>query len=528
MTEQDYSEENLDEFMLRASKVISQENHEEKSLIINSLKEHLFSIFQDKQEMENFYKTLNSIIFSQEELAPEKLINSQPFNLYPIIYSFNPKSSYYYIDYFLTSLQICCSSENNSNEFPFLSNIFAEVIKALFADESSNKLLIKKNMILEFNKKNKLYEKILNFCINNIKTNEKIKQSFGCLLLTEFVEKCPLIKEEKNFENIFKLISEYLDDHWFECKLDLLNCTLSLIFTLGKKFKIYSNICLFKILDFFTDEDWMKRKLAVNIVYTLIFYCKEEILKLKDNIIEFLNVLKDDPVDKVRELCIQTLNFIDECDPDNDKDNNDNLENIEDNINNNNELNDKKKEENINNKIINNENKIKKKKILNNKKDIKDKNDKKYKKDNKEKKMIDLDKKEFDNNNTIKNSTGSTKDKKEKDIIIKENITNNKIIKENIKENEDNIEHENINNYNENNKLIEIKIKNKRLNEKYGNSLNNILSQMKQIQETQNKLNSLLENVRCTIDNNYSNLNERLKILENQYEKKNHEFKTIY
>ena len=142
--------------------------------------------------------------------------------------------------------------------------------------------------------------------------------------------------------------------------------------------------------------------------------------------------------------------------------------------------------------------------------------------------MIDLDKKEYDNNNTIKNSTGSTKDKKEKDIIIKENITNNKIIKENIKENEDNIEHENINNYNENNKLIEIKIKNKRLNEKYGNSLNNILSQMKQIQETQNKLNSLLENVRCTIDNNYSNLNERLKILENQYEKKNHEFKTIY
>ena len=63
MTEQDYSEENLDEFMLRASKVISQENHEEKSLIINSLKEHLFSIFQDKREIANFYKTLNSIIF---------------------------------------------------------------------------------------------------------------------------------------------------------------------------------------------------------------------------------------------------------------------------------------------------------------------------------------------------------------------------------------------------------------------------------------------------------------------------------
>ena len=35
MTEQDYSEENLDEFMLRASKVLSEENHPDTSLIID-------------------------------------------------------------------------------------------------------------------------------------------------------------------------------------------------------------------------------------------------------------------------------------------------------------------------------------------------------------------------------------------------------------------------------------------------------------------------------------------------------------
>ena len=38
---------------------------------------------------------------------------------------------------------------------------------------------------------------------------------------------------------------------------------------------------------------------------------------------------------------------------------------------------------------------------------------------------------------------------------------------------------------------------------------------MKKIQETQNTLNNYLENVRITIDQNYSNLDARLKILEN-------------
>ena len=45
MTEQDYSEENLDEFMLKASKILCEENHPDTSLIIDSLKEHLSSIF---------------------------------------------------------------------------------------------------------------------------------------------------------------------------------------------------------------------------------------------------------------------------------------------------------------------------------------------------------------------------------------------------------------------------------------------------------------------------------------------------
>ena len=63
---------------------------------------------------------------------------------------------------------------------------------------------------------------------------------------------------------------------------------------------------------------------------------------------------------------------------------------------------------------------------------------------------------------------------------------------------------------------IEINIKNKDLNEKYGKSLNEILAQMKIIQETQNFLNNSLEQIRYKIDKNYSNLNSRLKLIEKE------------
>ena len=52
----------------------------------------------------------------------------------------------------------------------------------------------------------------------------------------------------------------------------LLNCLICLI--LGSKNLVsqFANVTLYKILDFLTDNDWLKRKLILNIIYTLIFY----------------------------------------------------------------------------------------------------------------------------------------------------------------------------------------------------------------------------------------------------------------
>ena len=479
MSDSEYDEENLDDFMVKASSVLSQENHPDKETMFESLKHHLATIFSDQSEMENFFKTLNSVIYlSKSKKSSQKIANKQPFKLYPLIFSFNPKSSFFYVDYYLTTLQLT-ASEDNRQDFPYLSQIFGEVINAFFSDAKENKNLIKKNNVLEENKKSKLYEKLLNFCNNNIKTNKKTEQSFGCLMLTEFLEKCPLAKEEKNLENLFKIISEYLDDRWFECKLDLLNCTISLIFTGEKNFKPYASKCLLKILDYLMDEEWMKRKLAVNIVYTLLFYCKEEVLSMKDNIIDFLNTLQNDPVKEVREGCLQTLNYIKDLDPEPEED----IINFDDdNLNNN----------KSNNRSYNGTNRG----------DYTKKNNKSSKSSSS---RVGMNKKGGKNNISLKL-------KKEKEILEKlekeynekrDNFYNkgNKSLSKEYKEDKEN------NEKNENNE---------KLNEQFGLTIYNISQQLKKIQEEQNELNNMFEEVKQTIDNNYTSLNERLKVLENK------------
>ena len=308
MSDEEYEDQNLDDFLLNAAQVLSHKNDKDAKNVREALTQHLNSNFKDEDEMANFFNTLNSVIFPDKDSdnGSSKKFSKEAFALYPIVFATSPRLSVKYIDYFLFSLQECISEENRNN-FSFLSTVFDSVLNCFFIVNDSRSLTIKK--------KEMLYEKLLNFCSENIETNKRAQQSFGCLMLTELIEKCPLVKDEKKLDELFKKFSNYLEDRWFECKLDLLNCIISLIFTAEEKFRPYANVCLFRILDYLTDNDWMKRKLAINIVYTLVVYCKDEIMAVKENIIEFLNILKDDPVKEVREVCLQTLKFIEQADP---------------------------------------------------------------------------------------------------------------------------------------------------------------------------------------------------------------------
>lgn len=427
MSEDSYEEENLDDFMINAADILSQKSIKEKKDIIESLKQHLSSIYENKPEMDNFFKTLNSVIFSEDL----KLKNKQAFILYPIVFSLNPKSSVNFFYFFLDSLQVSITEENK-NIFTFLSEIFSDVVQTFFNEKKKN--IINKSYLIDKKDKNILFEKIMEFCEENIKTNKKLEQSFGCLILTDFIEKCPLVKEPKYLDVIFKKINEYLEDRWFECKLDLLNCTISLVFSAQNKFKPYANTCLFRVMDYLTDTDWMMRKLAINIVYTLVFYCKEEILAVKENIIEFLTALKEDENEEIKEVCKQILDFI---------------------------LNDSNND--INNERKNNEDNPEIKNI---------------KKDNKNKSM----KKQRDENAQEKT----------------QNIKDNDINKADINKN--------------NNDIQELDTK-----------INMIIEEIKKIKDEQEKFKIKLENLIQKEENNYYNLNERFKIIEqkNKFKKRN-------
>ena len=106
---------------------------------------------------------------------------------------------------------------------------------------------------------------------------------------------------------IWDNINNFIDKKNFNAKTELLNCLISLILGTENLFCPYANVTLYKVLDFLTDNDWLKRKLALNVIYTLIFYCKDEILPLKEHIINFLKVLKTDKVKEVREVCLLIL-----------------------------------------------------------------------------------------------------------------------------------------------------------------------------------------------------------------------------
>ena len=431
MSEDSYEEENLDDFMLKAADILSQKSNKEKKDIIESLKQHLSSIYENKPEMDNFFKTLNSVIFSEDL----KLKNKQAFILYPIIFSLNPKSSVNFFYFFLDSLQVSITEENK-NDFTFLSEIFSDVVQTFFSEKKKN--AINKSYLIDKNDKNILFEKIMEFCEENIKTNKKLEQSFGCLILTDFIEKCPLVKEQKYLDIIFKKINEYLEDRWFECKLDLLNCTISLVFSAQNKFKPYANTCLFRVMDYLTDTDWMMRKLAINIVYTLVFYCKDEILAVKENIIEFLTALKEDENEEIKEVCKQILDFI---------------------------LNDSNNDANND---LNNE------------------------------------RKNIEDNPKIKNIKSNNKNKS----IKKQRDENIQVKDENIKDNDINKDDINKNN----NDIQELDTK-----------INMIIEEIKKIKDEQEKFKIKLENLIQKEENNYYNLNERFKIIEqkNKFEKRN-------
>ena len=204
-----------------------------------------------------------------------------------------------------------------------------------------------------------------------------------------------------------------------------------------------------------------------------------------------MTVLKNDPVDEVREVCLQTLNYIEEVDPNKDKDK-DKDENLE------------IKSLNLSKKAKNNANKS----------------------SNKTYDTIDKGENSFKENTARSNKTPTrivpkkrnetnlmAKLKKEREKLEKlEQEYNSKRTNFNYSYKTEKIRDSNLaHGHDMNENIIN-------LNEQFGPTLNSILQQLKKIREQQYDLNVMYEDVKKIVDKNYSNINERLKVMESEFD----------
>lgn len=254
------------------------------------------------------YSLINNI---QEKLSKLSTIEKPPYlNLLSLFFSNQSQSEsiklyYLYLSPILSILQSLII-EANGDIVSQISETFGEIVQYLMPNDISAS---DKDLDAE---EKESYEALQSFCIINIKLEQDINRVIGSLCLTKLVENCPFVLKKNYMKYILENIMDNISKNNFNAKYELLNCLISLILGAESLFCPYANMTLYKVLDFLTDKDWLKRKLALNVIYTMIFYCKDEIFPLKEHIINFLNVLKNDKIKEVRDVSILILQMLEE------------------------------------------------------------------------------------------------------------------------------------------------------------------------------------------------------------------------
>ena len=223
----------------------------------------------------------------------------------------SPKKKTIYFQYLSLVLSIIqtITSDKNNSIFGQIANTYAEIVQNIMPTDINYAL---EDIDME---ERKGYEMLQGFCIYNMKQEDKANRIVGSLCLTKLVENCPVVLQEKYMKFIWENIINFIETKNYTAKYELLNCLISLILGAENLFMPYANTTLYKVLDFLSEDDSNKKKLALNVIYTLIFYCKEEILPLKEHIVNFLRVLKTDKVKEIREVCLLILQIFNENEP---------------------------------------------------------------------------------------------------------------------------------------------------------------------------------------------------------------------
>ena len=254
------------------------------------------------------YLSQNTLIFSIINSLEEKIVKATPLEITTyinLLSYFFAQNSYnvslqIYLPYLNPILSIIQSLiiEKNINFLNNIPELFTKIVRNLTPDDinATNKFLT--------DEEKKIYEILQNFCFYNLKFSEKINQIIGSLCLTKLVENCPYVLKNEYMKIIIDNILSLLSSENFKATNELLNCLISLILGAEKNFLPYAKIVFNKIIDFITNDDWIQRKLTLNLIYILIYYCKEEMISLKENILNILSVLKKDKIKEVKDVCL--------------------------------------------------------------------------------------------------------------------------------------------------------------------------------------------------------------------------------
>ena len=248
---------------------------------------------------------INDKLVKEDKNNRKEIIKLLPF----FTQSFNDISaiSISFLSKVLTVIQTQISQEL-SFLYGLISACFSEIIESLFLKDENiiNKVDTDPNI-------NNIYELMQGFCIYNIKQEDKSCNIVGGLCLNVLIQACPLVLQGCYLNYLWKNIIFYLEKDKYNGKIEILNSLISLIFACEDSFSPYASKTLNVVLDFLSDEDWLRRKLSLNIIFALCTYCINDIQTIKDQIVNCLKVLKNDKAKEVREVSIQTLKILNEA-----------------------------------------------------------------------------------------------------------------------------------------------------------------------------------------------------------------------
>ena len=279
-------------------KISSDKTYEEgKKAILEYFK---YNIFNDKI-INTSLKNINNIIILKDN-SQYKILS-----VIPLICQINPASFISKVEIILSIFQNCLNIEENSLFFSQISQYFGDTVQILLnkLNSSGNKDI--QNILFL------AYTKFKFFCLSNMKSDNINCQICGTLCLTSFIENCSFnYLNEENLKFIFDILCELINKDKFPAKLEILNCFISLIFCSEEKFLPYAIDTLYIVIKFINNKEWLIRKFSLNIIYTMLFYFKKEIMEKKEYIIECFKILKKEKNSEVKEMIEQIYIILNE------------------------------------------------------------------------------------------------------------------------------------------------------------------------------------------------------------------------